>query len=695
MAITITNQQIPLLQRKAATGTGTATVAGTFTGSPTSISATIHRVADDAVIVASQVIDAAPTGGAYSATVAGIPESLADTYYVAVSAAGTGDTANTKGVWQFQVGRWLAVFGQSNGAGLFGGASGAPAASAGTYYRSSIYEAVPNANGVRELLNGLVTRFGVPWGIVQYCQPATSMSNWQPGVSFYIDFVARITTGPNDFECLQWVHGESAAVDSATNMDNNPVGYAAALDSVHGSLATVVGRTKAQCPLMVSGLSRELSTTYSDISWHRAQQCSIFAANEYDNIYYSHSMLDATMQDTIHWDSIAAGQFGKRAALAWAEVFGLETLSAKWEMLAANAVSESTTRVVMSVTRAGDFTPSSGITGFEVSSNGIDWIPATGVKLSATQIELTHASLQYKNRAVRFGYGLQPNISAMPKETDFDTPPVPSMFWTVSEGGTNPIIQITPMMRGVHGSGGFVISWETSPVATVPGKEILFIARVPNPVVNSATSNGEAVELLTTSPLASGNVGRLYRIVTNDTKADLVLTFASQTFDQGMLIPYILHAGTLNVASSYGADNAGSTSTIDANTLANSMFVAIGWTIYPASVPPITVETSGIRQKYRSVGTGMDGAEWGTAPTTNANNEMSAVVDGVQSRIIVFVFDPPTPGSWGWRDIPGETTTTLVIENITYADNGKRVRCIATDNNGSLNSNQVQLTLNL
>lgn len=500
VAITITNQGIPLLQRGAVSGTGTARVAGTFTGSPTSISVIVKRVADDAIIVASTVIDASPTGGVYNATIGGIPESLADTYYLEVNAAGTGDTANTKGVWQFQVGRWICVWGQSNGLRMFSSGIGAPAASTGTYYRTTSFSAVPDSNGVRELLNGLVARFGVPWGCVQYCISATAITTWGSGGAAYIELASRVAA-IGDIECQMWVHGESAAVDATAITAQSPPEYSTQLNTNHSDLAATVGRTVAQCPMIVNGLGREIVATYLPASWHRAMQCCWHAARQHTHIHLTHSCIDLPMApaDGIHWSAAGQGEHGKRAALGLAQIYGIVSGSAYWEVSSCTVSSPTSTTVVMTAPLSGDFTGVGSLSGFEVSSDGITWVTATGAKVNSSTISLTHTSLPYPNRAVRFCYGDNPDISNLPLETTLNSPPMPTMIWVTAPNATsgNPIFQVTAFSRSSNAQ----ISIPDRNILSEPGKALILVESVSmtNRTITSVTANGNAATVLSSN----------------------------------------------------------------------------------------------------------------------------------------------------------------------------------------------------
>lgn len=550
MAVTITTGQ-PLFQREifdGVTSQGPVTIAGTYTGSPTSITISIRRVADDTEVASG--VDSAPSGNVYSITVADVPESVlanasTDLYYAHATAAGTGDTASSKGVYEFHVGRWIAVSGQSNGVRMFTTATSPPAAAAGTYYYETSFAEVPVANGVRELLNNLVSRFGVPWGCVQYCVSGSSIDAWDVGDTFYNELAARIAA-VGDIECIQWVQGESAQVDSGAARNQMPRGWANSLNNTHTGLATAVGRTVAQCPLQVSG--HAIDTLGEDWSWWRAQSCPWYAARKYDHIHYSHSMFDANMLDNVHWTPTYSGIHGRRCAFGWAKVFGLETESSFWEVTGCSITSETVTRVTLSTPAGSDFTsPSAAITGFEVSPDGVKWYPATGTKINATTIDLTHSALAAdENRAVRFGYGHNPDRSSLPAELEHGAPPMPTVFWFHDGSGSNPIFQplhYSAMLRSADTtSGDFLVA----PAGLL--YVFLLIGSSAEPDTTTFAGNAMTEIASSTGSAAANIIGRLYtRTLADISEGLVVFDFPSNLFNDGHANAFVVMRGTATV----------------------------------------------------------------------------------------------------------------------------------------------------
>jgi hypothetical protein len=85
-------------------------ISGTYTGSPTSISAKVIRYTDDSLILDWTVINDSPTGGTFSDTLKNIP--LGGPYRLCVKSSVAGDTV--RGSTKWGIGEVIGVFGQSN-----------------------------------------------------------------------------------------------------------------------------------------------------------------------------------------------------------------------------------------------------------------------------------------------------------------------------------------------------------------------------------------------------------------------------------------------------------------------------------------------------------------------------------------------------------------------------------------------------
>lgn len=400
-----------LYQRDAGGNSFDVPVTGSFTGESGEIEVKILLAADDSTVVDWSTLDAAPSDGAFAGTVT-VPEG--GPYYAQVRAAAETDIAD-ENTSPFSVGIWILCAGQSNMAGMFSSGSSPPAAAAGTFYHNgSDYAAVPGANGVRELLNGVRTLTGLPVGAITAAVAAVGSSFYLEGAEGFDDFVVpRVTAIGGDIELMCWHQGEG---DAAAASPPSSVSYAARLDEIHEDVVSLIGRTRAQCPFITASLATtSVGGSTTDETWNNVNGGHVVAGLTYPNIHYSHTMYDAVRTDGYHYTATSYGKSGARYAQTIAAVLGYETDVAAWHIDAVEINDDTTTDVTLVHSVGTDFTPTSGITGFEVSDdNGANWETATGARVDATTIRLTHPSMDTADdRLVRYLYGRQPDTSAM------------------------------------------------------------------------------------------------------------------------------------------------------------------------------------------------------------------------------------------------------------------------------------------
>jgi len=318
-------------------------------------------------------------------------------------------------------------YGQSNMNNMVSLSTGsAPAAAAGTTYFDDInlvWGAVPAADGLRNVLNALTVASGVPWrGIngsinattIEYLMDTTPVTG---GLGLFATKLAL--AGVTSADLALWMQGEGNANTASVTQARD---YVTNLDTLHGSLATIVNRTKASLPFLVGGLTTygDTDAPNTDETWWTIRKAHLDSA-ALTNVYFSHSNMDGarTGGDPYHLNATSQARNGARFGQTLKAVLGFGGTAAHWEMSGGATIDATHTNISLSlIGTATDFTPTSSITGFEVTgNNGATWVTATGARSNATTIQLTHASLATTNlRKVRYQYGMLPDVSAPVKD---------------------------------------------------------------------------------------------------------------------------------------------------------------------------------------------------------------------------------------------------------------------------------------
>jgi hypothetical protein len=454
-----------LFQRTKSLTTGPVAASGTYSGgTPSAIELQVLKISDNSVVKDWTVADGATiNAGAWSGLILGVPQG--GSYYVKARPSNAVGLAQT-GVNPFYVGILLVMYGQSNMQNMSSRSSSPPSAVEGTtYFNGTVWGTVPNANGVRELLNGITSVTGIPTAALNAAIPGVPIASLIKGQTAYTDLAAQITASGGDFEFIIWHQGEGDAVGPTAQAI-----YLAALSQLHLDLATDFGRTKAQAPLVLAGLAFA-TTGYSDVGWDAMQRTLIDAATTNTNTTYSHSNRDVILfaGDSVHWDGVSYGRAGKRYARSITTLLGSTSGYPNWRITSSAVVDATTTTVDVTHGLGTDFTPTSGITGFEVSgNNGSSWeAPSAAVRTSATRITLTHSSLATNSsRKIRYQYGVNPVLSAPVQDNSAFTAPLDNSAGIISP---TPLATLPVITYGSSAQNTGSTITQTRTGITVPG----------------------------------------------------------------------------------------------------------------------------------------------------------------------------------------------------------------------------------
>jgi len=405
MTIAITAmEENKVWQREAGTTSATVTFSGTSAdGTPTAVQIRVLDASDDSVVVNWTTVDASPDVSTWSGTLS-VPEgATAATKYYAQARDSVETTITDEDLTEWAVGVVIAAYGQSNMNFMFSTASSPAVASAGTYYfNGSSWTTVPSANGVRELCNTFVAKSDIPVGILNGSVPATPIALLAKGAANtnYSDFIQQITDSGGDVEFIIWHQGSGDAANGTAAAT-----YQTAVETMHSDIVGDIGRTGAQCPFVLASLGIENDAIYTEPNWMLIQQGLRGAANDNADIHYSHSNEDVTLSDSVHWTAAGYGNAGKRYAQTLAFLLGDETGPAAWFVTSAQSISGTQTDVTVAHGNGSTFTPTSGITGFEIADGGAYESPSAAVLQNSTTIRLTHSDLGVDAKSLRYLWG--------------------------------------------------------------------------------------------------------------------------------------------------------------------------------------------------------------------------------------------------------------------------------------------------
>jgi hypothetical protein len=480
----------------------------------------------------------------------------------------------------FKIGKILIGYGQSNWLGHMAAASSPPAAGTGTtYWDGSAWATSPAVNGARELLNFLATDTGYPWGIISGGAVGVPIEQLMAGYGsgYFEALAASVAAAGGDADYIVWHQGEGNADGSGVTIAS----YLSNLDTLHQSLCTLVGKTRATLPLVVSSLATT-SDTPTSANWDLMQR-KLLDSESLTGVFYSHSNTDAVRRDSYHWDGASYGRSGRRYAQTVAKLLTVEAQPANWFVASAAVVDATHTDVTVTHKLGTDFTPTSGITGFDVSQdNGANWVPGTGARQSATVIRLTHSSIGTGQKLVRYQYGVLPDVSAPVLDNSSIAVPLNFTAGTVSTPASLP----TPTFRTVVNGASFPTSSSCkvtgAAIGTAANDRFLIVAIEANNGINGTLTGftlqvgGQtdiAMAVVSVVGPADGSVAFAYANVPAGygTTADLVAQFSADMFSTPRFTIWTVPQGDLNSTTpTTGSAHSASNTTLTANVATTS-----------------------------------------------------------------------------------------------------------------------------
>ena len=495
-------------------------------------------------------------------------------------------------------------YGQSNWLKHMTDPSSPDAAVSGTsYFDGSSWTTVPAANGVRKMLNSIATTTGKTVGIISGGQTAVTIEALMPGGAGYFEaletkIIAAATAGA-EAVYIVWHQGEGNANVASPNATT----HRTALDTMHGHLVTALGRTKATVPFILSSLATvtDVSYTFPDTSWATIQTALATAHDTYPYIHYSHSNMDADLggSPNVHWTPASYGRSGERYARKILALRGDIAAAPAWYIASMAIVDATHTDFTITHSGGTDFTPTSAITGFEISdNNGASYVvPSACVRQSATVIRATHSSLSTTaDRTGRYQYGKTPVVTApVVDNSSIASPLNHSMHQALTAAGSGALPVPTYRTAASRSEGNPATTSTYSALnlgASSTTEELMVICAVhfaggllPSVTAWTLTPSGGSA-VAATSVLTSADTNPAHRFVTfiipagsNLSSASMVITHGS-TFNNGRAVFATVPTGDLSSTTPVYADTAfvasGTVATIEATTSADGFYIALG-----------------------------------------------------------------------------------------------------------------------
>tara|TARA_R110002126_G_C10470043_1_gene501007 strand:- start:716 stop:3043 length:2328 start_codon:yes stop_codon:yes gene_type:complete len=399
-------------------GNITATVSGTYTGTPANIERKVIYT-DDLTTVSGfdwATYITGPTGNTFTGAAIVLPESPRQYRVDLRFSNDTGVTDSTNGFNTAD--KWL-VYGQSLGEQLSSVGTDITPNSLAKYADpvSGVYSTPTIGNGSTQLLNDLVSETGFAQVAVNAAMGAMALlevnestvgnflwDSTDPDTVRYLEVKAAILAVGTNIAGAVYVQGERDAT-GGFNLNTYESSLAA-------HFAQLRADTRADLPIIISPIGRATGGGDED-NWELVKQAQITIANNDANIFYT-LKYDLPLADTVHLTGAGYTSLGQR--LANNAITNILGGSADWQsptIASIEAVTTTSTRVNLTQGQGTDFTPTTGITGIELTETG-DGYGVTGItaaRETAASILVTHDAATVT--AGRLYFGAAPVITGV------------------------------------------------------------------------------------------------------------------------------------------------------------------------------------------------------------------------------------------------------------------------------------------
>ena len=404
--IASTDQTANRIWQRAA-GVASLPFSGTYAGTvPSSIEVELYASDGTTVSAAWAALTGATiSGGTWSGTLA-VPQG--GMYRFAARSKDGGDAVLTTGTVStnlWGVGDLFGLIGSSSTVGWYTSSSGTgftPNANIRRYSTANTWDAAGTDGTIISFANAWAVEAGVPVGFIEAAVGGTKISQWRnTNDANYLAFLADLTAvGGKLAAVLMHLSSNDAGNGTVISKLDHITGYRAVVSNIRGQTG------QAELPFFISGTNRRPGAAYSD-------QFSIVREVEKDmgsdpNVYYAAQTVDLQVSgDNIHLTAAGYQACMARIQRAVFDVLGAGTFH-RGPAITSIVANGTTATVTLSHVAGSDFTPTTGITGFDASDGGGVLSITSAGRSSATEILLTFGRAISGTATIRYLYGVNP-----------------------------------------------------------------------------------------------------------------------------------------------------------------------------------------------------------------------------------------------------------------------------------------------
>ncbi|MCK5641196.1 MAG: hypothetical protein KAJ19_10375, partial [Gammaproteobacteria bacterium] len=398
---------------------GAIVISGTYTESPAPVNIEARIVEDgtSTEVKTWTVIDSSPSSGTFSGTLSGI--SQGGWYNIQVRFSNDINVVDN-GINKFGVGILVAIVGQSNAVNWFSYTTSLSLNGKASIYTDAGWGVDDFRTGSIAFANYLYASLGdIPIGLIRFAVNGSALlainetgidNNWEitSAGSPSTEFLDGVDAVGGEIEYIIWNQGEEDARNS---------GIKSTYQTGLGTLFTrfrnnITSARHATLPILVSALGNATSY-FNDIDGQNIRSAQKDYIISDDNSYLAAEMVTTTTRDGVHWDDDGYKNNGERMAQTILYLLGDETYYRGPQIRSYEIINSSTFDIKIAYIDSGgtDFTPTTGITGFEILDNGSQETITSATRQSAYIVRLIISDTITGTLLIRYLYGATPTIT--------------------------------------------------------------------------------------------------------------------------------------------------------------------------------------------------------------------------------------------------------------------------------------------
>jgi hypothetical protein len=390
-------------------------VSGTYTEQMEAIEARVVKDGTLEEIVAWTVIDASPRNGIFVGMLKNVPQG--GWYNLQVRSAANPEIS-IQGKQRWGVGMLVACLGQSNMREWFYTGTQLKAHPLLRKFSEKGWSQLgKQGNAAIAFGNNIIDRLGIPVGLLDYSKNGSGLrkeADWGTGYwedtapgSIYHRFISGVSETGGAIEFVIWIQGEADAARGTVTQQE----YAASLERfiTHQVRMDITNSSDFEdLPfLVVTMIKRPGGKDKPHQAIRNAQK---HVTETVANSYLAATTLDLKNHGRQHLTPKAYVSLGHRVAQSILHLLGKETYHRGPKVADVTQIDNQTIEIRIQHSGGDDFTPVSGITGWEVITNGTS-VPITNVyRYNPQTIRITLGHPLNDKAEIRYLYGAMPDV---------------------------------------------------------------------------------------------------------------------------------------------------------------------------------------------------------------------------------------------------------------------------------------------